>query len=167
MSATGIRAMRPEDWPTVEAVYREGLATGNASFEADPPPWDTFDAGKLKAGRLVAVDTDGDVIGWIAASTARSRWWRRSSAPGLISRGDGRRRSVDGAVEHLFGEPREPRTPRAGGFPPRGAEGAHRAHDVRSVGGEMARHRSDRATPCRRVKPPSNCARKTSALPLR
>lgn len=135
MSAPGIRAMRPEDWPTVEAVYREGLATGNASFEAEAPTWDTFDAGKLKAGRLVAVD--------------------------------GRRRSVDGAVEHLSGEPREPRTPRAGGFPPRGAEGAHRAHDVRSVGGEMARHRSDSATPCRRVKPPSNYSRKTTALPLK
>ena len=73
MSAPGIRAMRPEDWPTVEAVYREGLATGNASFEAEPPTWDTFDAGKLKAGRLVAVDTDGDVIGWIAASTVSAR----------------------------------------------------------------------------------------------
>lgn len=70
---TGIRAMRPEDWPAVEAIYREGLATGNASFDVEPPTWDTFDAAKLTAGRLVAIDTDDDVIGWIAASAVSTR----------------------------------------------------------------------------------------------
>jgi phosphinothricin acetyltransferase len=65
--------MRPEDWPEVEAIYREGLATGNASFEAEPPAWEAFDAGKLGVGRLVAVDADGGVTGWVAASAVSTR----------------------------------------------------------------------------------------------
>ncbi|MDR6200702.1 L-amino acid N-acyltransferase YncA [Microbacterium sp. SORGH_AS428] len=73
MSTGGIRAMRPGDWPAVEAIYREGLATGNASFEAEPPSWDAFDAGKRDAGRLVAVDKEGIVVGWIAASAVSTR----------------------------------------------------------------------------------------------
>lgn len=37
MKAVTIRAMRPDDGPEVAAIYREGLATGNASFEVEPP----------------------------------------------------------------------------------------------------------------------------------
>ncbi|MDY0827620.1 GNAT family N-acetyltransferase [Microbacterium sp. BG28] len=65
--------MRPGDWPAVEAIYGEGLATGNASFEAEPPKWDAFDGGKRDAGRLVAVDAEGVVVGWIAASAVSTR----------------------------------------------------------------------------------------------
>lgn len=39
MNDARIRALRPEDWPAVEAIYREGIATGNATFEAEPPSW--------------------------------------------------------------------------------------------------------------------------------
>jgi L-amino acid N-acyltransferase YncA len=28
-----IRALRPEDWPAVERIYAEGIATGDATFE--------------------------------------------------------------------------------------------------------------------------------------
>lgn len=73
MKAVAIRAMRPEDWPEVEAIYHEGLATGNASFEAEPPVWEAFDTGKLGVGRLVAVDADGGVTGWVAASAVSTR----------------------------------------------------------------------------------------------
>lgn len=73
MSTIGIRAMQPADWPAVRAIYREGLATGNASFDAEPPTWKAFDEGKLMAGRLVAVDAGGDVTGWVAASAVSHR----------------------------------------------------------------------------------------------
>jgi phosphinothricin acetyltransferase len=73
VSTDGIRAMRPADWPTVDAIYRKGLATGNASFEAEPPAWEAFDAAKLKIGRLVATNADDAVIGWIAASAVSTR----------------------------------------------------------------------------------------------
>jgi len=64
--------MRPEDWPQVERIYREGIDAGNATFEADPPTWESFDSGKVSDPRLVAVDGD-QVIGWAAASPISSR----------------------------------------------------------------------------------------------
>ncbi|MDN4597707.1 MULTISPECIES: GNAT family N-acetyltransferase [Leifsonia] len=67
-----IRALRPEDWPEVERIYAEGIATGNATFESAPPTWEHFDAGKLTVGRLVAVDDDG-LAGWAAVSPVSSR----------------------------------------------------------------------------------------------
>jgi len=32
-----VRPMADEDWPAVEAISREGIDTGNATFEAEPP----------------------------------------------------------------------------------------------------------------------------------
>lgn len=67
-----IRAMRPEDWPQVERIYREGIATGDATFEPEPPTWQAFDSGKVREPRLVAADAD-EVVGWAAASPVSSR----------------------------------------------------------------------------------------------
>jgi len=36
-----------EHWPEVEAIYAAGIATGHATFEAEPPSWEAFDAAKL------------------------------------------------------------------------------------------------------------------------
>ncbi|WP_133962460.1 GNAT family N-acetyltransferase [Rathayibacter sp. PhB151] len=69
---TAIRAMLPEDWAAVEAIYREGIATGHATFEAEPPSWVAFDAGKLDVGRLVAADGD-EILGWAAFSPVSNR----------------------------------------------------------------------------------------------
>lgn len=73
MSGVLIRSMTAADWAPVEAIYREGIATGNATFEADSPSWPAFDSGKLALGRLVAVDVAGSVTGWVAASPVSSR----------------------------------------------------------------------------------------------
>jgi phosphinothricin acetyltransferase len=67
-----IRAMAPADWPAVEAIFVEGIATGDATFETAPPSWDEFDAGRLPGHRLVAVE-DGRVVGWVALSPTSSR----------------------------------------------------------------------------------------------
>ena len=67
-----IRPLEPTDWPAVERIYREGIATGNATFEAEPPSWEEFDREKVTAPRLVA-ELDGDVVGWAAASRISSR----------------------------------------------------------------------------------------------
>jgi len=69
---TAIRSMAREDWAAVEAIYREGIATGHATFEAEPPTWGAFDAGKLDDGRLVAVE-GGRILGWAALSPVSSR----------------------------------------------------------------------------------------------
>ena len=67
-----IRPLTQTDWPEVERIYSEGIATGNATFESTPPSWDRFDAGKLHVGRLVAVDVGG-LAGWAAVSPVSSR----------------------------------------------------------------------------------------------
>lgn len=67
-----VRALTPEDWPEVERIYSEGIATGNATFEAAPPSWERFDSGKLTVGRVVAVDDVG-VAGWGAVSPVSAR----------------------------------------------------------------------------------------------
>ena len=68
-----IRPLQPSDWPAVERIYREGIATGNATFEATPPTWEEFDAGKLMIARLVAVDEADNILGWAAVSPTSSR----------------------------------------------------------------------------------------------
>lgn len=65
--------MAAADWAAVESIYREGIATGNATFENEPPTWPAFDSGKLTMGRLVATDLTGSIIGWVAASPVSSR----------------------------------------------------------------------------------------------
>jgi len=67
-----VRTMTAADWPDVERIYREGIATGNATFEASPPSWEEFDREKVAEPRLVAVE-DGAVIGWAAAVRVSSR----------------------------------------------------------------------------------------------
>jgi phosphinothricin acetyltransferase len=72
MSSPEIRPMVPEDWPRVEWIYATGIATGHATFDAEPPTWAAFDAARLPGQRLVAV-ADGDVVGWVAASAVSDR----------------------------------------------------------------------------------------------
>jgi L-amino acid N-acyltransferase YncA len=60
-----LRAMTPADWPAVAEIYREGIATGHATFNTDAPTWEAWDKGHLAACRLVAVE-GGDVLGWAA-----------------------------------------------------------------------------------------------------
>ena len=51
-SALNIEAMTPADWESVRAIYREGIATGHATFEADAPDWETWDRGRLKDAHI-------------------------------------------------------------------------------------------------------------------
>jgi L-amino acid N-acyltransferase YncA/protein-tyrosine-phosphatase len=49
-----IEPLVPEDWPEVAAIYAEGIATGNATFETAPPTWERWDVSHLADHRLVA-----------------------------------------------------------------------------------------------------------------
>jgi len=64
--------MRQEDWPAVRAIYLEGIATGNATFEQTAPEWEKWNAGHLLAARIVA-RSNGTVLGWAALSGVSSR----------------------------------------------------------------------------------------------
>jgi len=67
-----IRAMKSADWPAVRAIYEEGMATGNATFEKSAPEWQRWDAAHLPYCRLVASDGE-EVLGWAALTPVSSR----------------------------------------------------------------------------------------------
>ena len=67
-----LREMTEADWPAVAAIWAEGIATGNATFETEPPSWAAFDATRRQEGRFVA-EHDGVVVGWTALSQVSSR----------------------------------------------------------------------------------------------
>jgi len=67
-----LEAMSPADWESVRAIYREGIATGNATFEQSAPEWEQWDEGHLPACRLVA-RSRGEVLGWAALSAVSRR----------------------------------------------------------------------------------------------
>src|SRR3569832_1994268 len=64
--------MTPADWEAVWAIYREGIATRNATFEPDAPDWETWDRGRRVDCRLLT-RSEGLVVGWAALSPASSR----------------------------------------------------------------------------------------------
>ncbi|HEU4971752.1 MAG TPA: GNAT family N-acetyltransferase [Gaiellaceae bacterium] len=69
---TEIRPMRADDWPAVEAIFVEGIATRSATFETGPPDYESFDASHLAEHRFVAVE-DGRVVGWVTLAPTSSR----------------------------------------------------------------------------------------------
>ncbi len=56
----------------MRAIYLEGIATGNATFEQSAPEWAQWDAGHLRVCRLVARSAEA-VLGWAALSPVSSR----------------------------------------------------------------------------------------------
>jgi L-amino acid N-acyltransferase YncA len=76
-----IDTMHPEDWPAVRAIYLEGIATGQATFETEAPPWEEWDAKHLATPRLVAREAGGgqailpvdSIAGWAALSRVSAR----------------------------------------------------------------------------------------------
>jgi L-amino acid N-acyltransferase YncA len=73
MDDVTICVLTEADWPEVRRIFAEGIATGHATFESEPPSWERFDQGKVEHSRLVAVDADGRVLGSVAASRVSSR----------------------------------------------------------------------------------------------
>ena len=67
-----IAPLRPGDWEEVKAIYLEGIATGNATFETAAPSWEQWDAGHLRFARLVA-RLESKLIAWAALSPVSQR----------------------------------------------------------------------------------------------
>jgi L-amino acid N-acyltransferase YncA len=67
-----IDALKATDWEQVRAIYLEGIATRNATFETSSPAWEKWDASHLPFGRLVARANDA-VLGWGALSPVSDR----------------------------------------------------------------------------------------------
>ncbi len=67
-----IAPMSPDDWPAVRAVFEDGIAAGNATFETRAPGYAEWDAAHLADPRLVATDAEG-LAGWAALSPVSRR----------------------------------------------------------------------------------------------
>jgi phosphinothricin acetyltransferase len=67
-----IAPMTEQHWDAVREIYRQGIATGNATFEESVPEWKEWDERHLPTCRLVAV-LDGRIAGWAALSLVSNR----------------------------------------------------------------------------------------------
>jgi phosphinothricin acetyltransferase len=67
-----IRPLNQEDWNSVAGIYKEGIETGNATFQTEIPTWDVWNAGHLKACRLVAI-LNNEITGWAALTPVSGR----------------------------------------------------------------------------------------------
>ena len=67
-------AVTAADWPAVAAIYREGIATGHATFASAPP--DSFAEwieSKVAGCSLVARDAVAVVVGWACLTPVSDR----------------------------------------------------------------------------------------------
>ena len=67
-----VRKMQAADWDQVRAIYREGIATGHATFETSAPTFAEWDKAHLPFARLVAQQGDA-TVGWAALSPVSQR----------------------------------------------------------------------------------------------
>ena len=67
-----INKMNRGDWEQVRAIYIEGIATGHATFEAEVPKWERWDAAHLAEPRL-AVRVGSSIAGWAALGRVSPR----------------------------------------------------------------------------------------------
>jgi len=72
VSGIVISSIGPSDWDDVRRIYAEGIATGNATMETAPPPWESWDKAHRPDCRLVARD-GGRMLGWAALSRVSER----------------------------------------------------------------------------------------------
>ena len=69
-----LRKLEPSDWAAVRAIYLEGIATGQATFETEAPDWAEWDATHLPVARISALrPASAHVIGWAALGHVSAR----------------------------------------------------------------------------------------------
>ena len=67
-----IKAMTAQYWPAVAEIYKEGIATGYATFELEVPDYEHWDKAHLSSCRLVALEGQ-TVVGWAALCPVSGR----------------------------------------------------------------------------------------------
>jgi L-amino acid N-acyltransferase YncA len=70
-----IKSMTEADWPGVAAIYREGIATGHATFAPAPPEsFADFADGKLmECGCVAREENGGKMLGWATLAKVSDR----------------------------------------------------------------------------------------------
>jgi phosphinothricin acetyltransferase len=64
--------MLPEHWGAVAAIYEQGIATKQATFQTVAPTWEEWDKGHLPQLRYVFLQDDV-IAGWAALSPVSGR----------------------------------------------------------------------------------------------
>jgi len=64
--------MQPTDWAKVAEIYKQGIETGNATFQETIPTWDEWNIAHIGSCRMVAV-VDDEIAGWVALSAVSNR----------------------------------------------------------------------------------------------
>lgn len=64
--------MTADDWTNVAEIYKQGIETGNATFQQEIPTWDDWNNGHIKSCRIVAV-IDNEIVGWGALTPVSGR----------------------------------------------------------------------------------------------
>ncbi|MDD7884711.1 GNAT family N-acetyltransferase [Flavivirga sp. 57AJ16] len=67
-----VRTLTKSDWPSVLKIYKEGIATGIATFETEAPSWQQWDAKYVLVCRFVAL-IKGKVVGFAVLSPTSKR----------------------------------------------------------------------------------------------
>jgi phosphinothricin acetyltransferase len=67
-----LNKLQPFDWEAVKQIYKEGIATGNATFQQQAPDWEEWNNGHLQHSRITAKE-DGDISGWAALTPVSGR----------------------------------------------------------------------------------------------
>jgi phosphinothricin acetyltransferase len=67
-----IKSLKKKHYATVSKIYREGLATGIASFETNIPDWEQWDKKFLNQCRYVVL-IENEVVAWCALSWISKR----------------------------------------------------------------------------------------------
>lgn len=66
------KPMTADDWTSVAEIYRQGIETGNATFQQETPTWNDWDSGHIKSCRIVAV-IKNEIVGWAALTSVSGR----------------------------------------------------------------------------------------------
>ena len=67
-----IEKMKREDWEQVSNIYKDGIKTGNATFETSVPSWKSWISKYMSCCNIVA-RRETKILGWAAISSTSSR----------------------------------------------------------------------------------------------
>ncbi len=68
-----LRPMAQEDGSHVLEIFRQGIESGNATFEKDIPTWEAWDMNHFKTGRFVLLNEQDEILGWCALKPVSKR----------------------------------------------------------------------------------------------
>lgn len=67
-----LRPIEDKDQNVVLDIFAQGIATGHATFETEPPSWDGWKAAHIDSCCIAALEEDR-IVGWAALSPMSSR----------------------------------------------------------------------------------------------